>query len=51
VSRARWQPRSTAWSRPFSWTKVRPAIEYLEAASRVTAEGLRERFDDERRRQ
>ena len=29
--------------------EVRPAIEYLEAASRVTAEELRERFDDERR--
>ena len=29
--------------------EVRPAIEYLEAASRVTAEELRERFEDERR--
>ena len=29
--------------------EVRPAIDYLEAASRVTAEELRERFDDERR--
>jgi hypothetical protein len=30
--------------------EIRPAIEYLEAASRVTAEELRERFEDERRR-
>jgi hypothetical protein len=29
--------------------EVRPAIEYLEAASRVTAEELRERFEDQRR--
>jgi hypothetical protein len=29
--------------------EVRPAIEYLEAASRVTAEELRQRFEDERR--
>jgi hypothetical protein len=29
--------------------EVRPAIEYLEAASRVTAEELRERWEDERR--
>jgi hypothetical protein len=29
--------------------EVRPAVEYLEAASRVTAEELRERFDAERR--
>jgi len=29
--------------------EVRPAIEYLEAASRVTAEELRERFEDERK--
>ena len=29
--------------------EIRPAIEYLEAASRVTAEELRERFEDERR--
>jgi hypothetical protein len=29
--------------------EVRPAIEYLEAASRVTAEELRERFEDEGR--
>jgi len=30
--------------------EVRPAIEYLEAASRVTAEELRQRFEDERGR-
>jgi len=29
--------------------EVRPAIEYLEAASRVTAEELRQRFEDESR--
>lgn len=29
--------------------EVRPAIEYLGAASRVTAEELRERFEDERK--
>jgi len=29
--------------------EIRPAIEYLEAASRVTAEELRQRFEDERR--
>jgi hypothetical protein len=29
--------------------EVRPAIEYIEAAARVTAEELRERFEDERR--
>jgi len=28
--------------------EIRPAIEYLEAASRVTAEELRERFDRDR---
>jgi len=27
--------------------EIRPAIEYLEAASRVTEEKLRERFEDE----
>jgi hypothetical protein len=27
---------------------LRPTIEYVEAASRVTAEELRERFEDER---
>ena len=31
--------------------EIRPAIEYLEAASRVTAEELRERFERDRRRQ
>ena len=30
--------------------EVRPAIEYLEAASRVTAEELRERFEQDQRR-
>jgi hypothetical protein len=30
--------------------EIRPAIEYLEAASRVTAEELRERFERDRRR-
>jgi hypothetical protein len=30
-------------------SEVRPAIEYLEAASRVTAEELRERWEDERK--
>ena len=30
--------------------EVRPAIEYLEAASRVTAEELRERFAEDQRR-
>jgi hypothetical protein len=29
--------------------EIRPAIEYLEAASRVTAAELRERFEDERK--
>jgi len=29
--------------------EIRPAIEYLEAASRVTGEELRERFEDERK--
>jgi len=29
--------------------EIRPAIEYLEAASRVTAEELRGRFEDERK--
>jgi len=29
--------------------EIRPAIEYLEAASRVMAEDLRERFEDERK--
>ena len=29
--------------------EIRPAIEYLEAASRVTGQELRERFEDERR--
>jgi len=29
--------------------EVRPAIEYLEAASRVTAEELRERFENKRK--
>ena len=29
--------------------EIRPAMEYLEAASRVTAEELRARFEDERR--
>ena len=29
--------------------EVQPAIEYLEAASRVTAEELRGRFEDERK--
>ncbi len=29
--------------------EIRPAIEYLEPASRVTAEELRERFEDERK--
>ena len=29
--------------------EVRPAIEYLEAASRVAAEELLQRFEDERR--
>ena len=29
--------------------EIAPVIEYLEAASRVTAEELRERFEDERR--
>jgi len=29
--------------------EIRPAIEYLEAASRVTAEELRHRFEDDRR--
>ena len=29
--------------------EIGPAIEYLEAASRVTAEELGERFEDERR--
>ena len=29
--------------------EIRPAIEYLEAAARVTAEELRERFEDERK--
>ena len=29
--------------------EIRPAIEYLEAASRVTAEELRQRFEDERK--
>ena len=28
--------------------QLRPAIEYLEAASRVTADGLRERFERDR---
>ena len=31
--------------------EIRPAIEYLEVASRVTAEELRERFERDRRRQ
>ena len=30
--------------------EIRPAIDYLEAASRVTAEKLRERFERDRRR-
>jgi hypothetical protein len=30
--------------------EIRPAIEYLEAASRVTTDELRERFERERRR-
>ena len=30
--------------------EIQPAIEYLEAASRVTADELRERFENERRR-
>ena len=29
--------------------EIQPAIEYLEAASRVTADELRERFEDERK--
>jgi hypothetical protein len=29
--------------------EVRPAIEYLEGASRATAAELRQRFEDERR--
>lgn len=29
--------------------EIRPAIGYLEAASRVTAQELAERFDDDRR--
>jgi hypothetical protein len=29
--------------------EIRPALEYLEAVSRVTGEELRQRFEDERR--